>query len=86
MRRLALSLIAAGLMLVLMAAPALAINDSQVPADECSGNPKAVGEPGGAPGTNPGINQSDRVGPPVSDNNPGESTGARGQANSNANC
>jgi len=84
MRRLALTLIAAGLMLALMAAPALAINDSQVPANECSGNPKSVGEPLGVPLFNPGITQSDPVDPPVSANNPGASTGALGQANSNA--
>ena len=62
--------------------PALAINDSRVPADECSDNPKAVGEPGGVPLSNPGIAQAEPVGPPVSANNPGQSTGAQGQNNS----
>jgi hypothetical protein len=66
------------------AAPAHGINDGRVPADECSDNPKAVGEPGGAPGTNPGINQAEPVDPAASANNPGESTGARGQENSQA--
>jgi hypothetical protein len=64
------------------AAPAYAINDGRVPADECSGNPVAVGET--PDGTNPGIAQADPVAPAVSANNPGQSTGARGQLKSNA--
>jgi hypothetical protein len=66
------------------AAPGYAINDSGVPADECSGNPKVVGEPTGVPLFNPGITTSEKVDPPVSANNPGESTGSKGQANSRA--
>ena len=72
------------LMLGTTAFPALAINDSRVPADECSDNPKAVGEPGGVPLSNPGIAQAEPVGPPVSANNPGQSTGAQGQNYSRA--
>jgi hypothetical protein len=64
------------------AAPAQAINDPQVPGDECS-NPHsvAVGDP---PGGNPGIIGNPQVSPPVSANNPGVSTGARGAERSNA--
>jgi len=66
------------------AAPAQAINDPRVPANECSSeNSVAVGDPLG-PG-NPGINfHTPQVAPPVSLNNPGSSTGAKGQANSQA--
>jgi hypothetical protein len=69
-----------GAMLATMVTPAMAINDSQVPADECSDNPTTVGEPGIV-----GLSQPQNpVGPATSANNPGESTGARGQANSAA--
>jgi hypothetical protein len=60
-----------------VAAPAYAINDPQVPGDNCSSdNSVAVGDPVGG---NPGIAQSPQVAPPVSKNNPGVSTGAKGQ-------
>jgi hypothetical protein len=75
------------LMLVLLSMPALAINDSFVPANECSGNPKSVGEPTGVAGQNPGINTAEPVSAPVSDANPGHgSTGAKGEENSQAPC
>ena len=63
---------------------AYAINDPRVPANECSpDNSAAVGDPL-APG-NPGINlHTPQVAPFVSGNNPGVSTGALGQQNSNA--
>jgi hypothetical protein len=66
------------------AAPAYAINDPRVPANECSpDNSAAVGDPL-HPG-NPGINlKTPQVSPFVSGNNPGVSTGALGQQNSNA--
>ena len=66
------------------AAPAEAINDPRVPANECSpDNSAAVGDPL-APG-NPGINlHTPQVSPFVSGNNPGVSTGALGQLNSQA--
>lgn len=90
-RRLALlGVVAAALM---AAAPAQAINDPRVPANECSGSSSgstpsvAVGDPL-APG-NPGINfHTPQVSPFVSGNNPGVSTGALGQARSSAlgNC
>ena len=67
-----------------LAAPAQAINDGRVPADECSDNPNAVGTPGGGP--NPGLANTDQVGPPASANNPGRSTGARGEERSQAPC
>jgi hypothetical protein len=67
-----------------VAAPAHAINDPRVPANECSpDNSAAVGDPL-HPG-NPGINDhTPQVAPFVSGNNPGVSTGALGQLNSNA--
>jgi hypothetical protein len=70
---------------------AYAINDPRVPANECSpDNSAAVGDPL-HPG-NPGINdhtpdalgRGATVSPFVSGNNPGASTGALGQQNSNA--
>jgi hypothetical protein len=66
------------------AVPAYAINDPRVPANECSpDNSAAVGDPL-HPG-NPGINlHTPQVAPFVSGNNPGVSTGALGQQNSNA--
>ena len=64
-------------MLSVAAFPALAIGDGKVPADNCSGNVNAVGTPEGDP--NPGLVQTDQVGPPASGNNPGVSTGAEGQ-------
>ena len=66
------------------AAPAGAINDPRVPANECSpDNSAAVGDPL-APG-NPGINlHTPQVSPFVSGNNPGVSLGALGQQNSSA--
>jgi len=67
-----------------LAAPAYAINDGRVPADECSGNPNAVGTPGGGP--NPGLANAEPVGAPASANNPGASSGARGEARSQAPC
>jgi hypothetical protein len=77
-------LLATGVSLVAMAAPAYAINDPRVPANECSpDNSAAVGDPLD-PG-NPGINlHTPQVSPFVSGNNPGVSTGALGQQNSNA--
>lgn len=66
------------------AAPAQAINDGRVPADECSANASAVGTPGGSP--NPGLATADPVGAPASANNPGRSTGARGEEHSQAPC
>ena len=66
------------------AVPAYAINDPRVPANECSpDNSAAVGDPL-HPG-NPGINlHTPQVDPFVSGHNPGVSTGALGQQNSNA--
>jgi len=74
------------------AAPAGAINDPRVPANECSSdNSVAVGDPlgPGNPGINfhtpqPGTPSNATVSPFVSGNNPGVSTGALGQLNSQA--
>ena len=82
-RRLAaLGVVAAAL--AAAAAPAQAINDPVVPGDDCSpDNSAAVGN---AHGMNPGIfgPASSHVSPPVSLNNPGQSTGAKALENSNA--
>ena len=83
MKRIASTAAAAAAALAL-AAPAYAINDGRVPADECSGNANAVGTPGGQP--NPGLATAEPVGPPASANNPGRSTGARGEERSQAPC
>ncbi len=87
-RRLALlGVVAAALV---AAAPAGAINDPRVPANECSpDNSAAVGDPlGGNPGIvfNParGFDVTPQVNPFVSGHNPGVSTGALGQLNSQA--
>jgi hypothetical protein len=68
-----------------VAAPAYAINDPRVPADECSpNNSAAVGDP---PGGNPGIIGNKNVSPFVSGHNPGVSTGALGfQSNAIGTC
>jgi hypothetical protein len=64
-----------------VSAPALAVNDPIVPGDECAPpNAEAVGHPAF-------FNQQDNpqgANPPFSSDNPGESTGARGSANSEA--
>jgi hypothetical protein len=64
---------------------ALAVNDPLVPAENCApDNAEAVGHPASANNQTPVT----AANPPFSSNNPGESTGARGQANSQAtaNC
>ncbi len=70
----------------LFVSQAFAINDVFVPADECvSYQSSAVGNPEYFSGVNHGIDTySDPVGRPVSSNNPGQSTGAKGEANSEA--
>jgi hypothetical protein len=79
MRRTVLSLIVAGLMMALMAAPALAVNHGQVPANECAASPEAGGRQAAD-----NLRATGQVEPPASLNNPGESTGAQGEARSNA--
>ena len=91
--RIAAAMLTAALALAAVAVPALGANDPTVPADECSGNPKAVGQPFG--------NNATDIGPsPVSDDpdtadidagaasedNPGNSTGAKGAEKSQAPC
>ena len=78
-------LLAGSVSLFAVASPAYAINDPRVPANECSPDHSAsVGDP--LPqGGNPGINfHTPLVSPFVSGHNPGVSTGALGQQNSNA--
>ena len=66
-------------------APASANNDPLVPADECSGNPIAIGQPGVFGSTNATDivdilrGEPNPVDGPASLNNPGQSTGAQGQ-------
>jgi hypothetical protein len=94
LRRFALlGVVAAGLV---AAAPAQAINDGRVPGENCSpGHSSSVGDPERFGGVNPGIvfnfaRDTDvtdpQPDPAVSANNPGVSTGARGEANSQAPC
>ena len=83
-RKLMVGGLLAGCVSLFAVAPAYAINDPRVPANECaSDHSAAVGDPLN-PG-NPGINlHTPQVAPFVSGNNPGVSTGALGQQNSNA--
>jgi hypothetical protein len=66
------------------AGPSFANNDPTVPADECSGNPNAVGQPQSQGGGNATDLGPSPVEGPASANNPGQSEGAKGQANSRA--
>ncbi len=62
-----------------------AVNDPLVPAENCApDNAEAVGHPAAANNQTPAT----AANPPFSRNNPGESTGAKGTANSQAigNC
>jgi hypothetical protein len=63
-----------------MASAALAVNDPIVPGDECSASTTAVGHPASVRNQTP----ETAANPPFSQNNPGESTGAEGSANSRA--
>ena len=80
MKRLALAAAAAALAIP---ASAGAVNDPFAPAEDCApDNAQAIGHP---------ANVNEQAGPasaPFSANNPGQSTGAQGQANSQApeNC
>ena len=65
-------------------APAMANNDPTVPADECSGNPNVVGQPQSQGGINAVDIGPSPVAGPASLNNPGNSTGAKGKAHSQA--
>jgi hypothetical protein len=76
MRRLVMFVV---LLLALLATPALAVNDPLVPGDDCAAaHAQAVGHPAFVHQQPQGAN------PPFSLNNPGESTGAKGSANSQA--
>jgi hypothetical protein len=79
MRRILVLLLLVPLVLWL-GVPAIAVNDPAVPGDDCSASETAVGHPAFA-------NQADNpqgANPPFSSNNPGQSTGARGQERSQA--
>ena len=72
------------LMLGVISSPALARNDALVPAEDCApANAEAVGHPAAS-----ALVQTGQVSPPASRENPGVSTGARGQELSQApeNC
>lgn len=73
--------VAVALVLTLSAPSALAVNDPLVPAENCApDNAQAVGHPAFTNNQTPPT----AANPPFSRNNPGESTGAQGQANSQA--
>ena len=67
-------------MFALTASPAFAVNDAHAPGDECSASEQAIGHPAFANqlGNPQGAN------PPFSSDNPGQSTGAKGSARSEA--
>ncbi len=84
MRRVFAVLALTGLLLALTAAPALAINDARVPAENCApDNAQAVGHPAAD-----NLQQTGQVSPPASANNPGVSTGTKGEEQPSAigNC
>ncbi len=90
-RRVVAVSVSSALMLSVAAFPALAIGDGKVPAggvngeEGCAMSASAVGTPQG--GANPGFdNTGGRIGLPVSDKNPGESTGAEGDEASAGNA
>ena len=92
-RRVVAGGVASALMLSVAAFPALATNDPTVPAAECSGNPKVVGQPFGRNATDIGPSPvSDDPATtgfdpgPASADNPGVSTGAKGGTQSQAPC
>ncbi len=67
------------LLVGVVSSPVLAVNDPLVPGEDCSpDNSQAVGHPAFVHQQPQGAN------PPFSANNPGVSTGAKGQANSQA--
>jgi hypothetical protein len=73
----------AALLVGVVSSPAFAINDALVPGDNCApSNSQAVGHPAS------GNEQAEKVSPPFSLNNPGNSPGAQGSAMSEAtdNC
>jgi hypothetical protein len=73
--------VAVALVLMLSAPSALAVNDPLVPAENCApDNAQAVGHPALTNNETPAT----AANPPFSRNNPGESTGAQGQVNSQA--
>ena len=73
--------VAVALVLTLSAPSALAVNDPLVPAENCArDSAQAVGHPAFTDNQTPPT----AANPPFSRNNPGESTGAQGQANSQA--
>jgi hypothetical protein len=68
--------------LAFTASPALAVNDPVAPGDECSASSQAIGHPANENQIEHGNIQG--ANPPFSVNNPGQSTGAKGSARSEA--
>ena len=77
-KRVLAAMFTSALLMGVLSAPALAVNDPLVPGDECSASTQAVGHPAFVHQQPQGAN------PPFSLNNPGKSTGAKGTANSQA--
>jgi hypothetical protein len=80
MRRLLVLLLLVPAMVLSLGASASAVNDPVVPGEDCAASETPVGHPANA-------NQADNpqgANPPFSSNNPGQSTGARGQERSQA--
>jgi hypothetical protein len=80
MRRVLLLVMLVPMVVLWLGVPAIAVNDPAVPGDDCSASETAVGHPAFA-------KQADNpqgANPPFSSNNPGQSTGARGQERSQA--
>lgn len=80
LRRMVAVAFTSALLVGAVSSPVFAVNDKFVPGDECSESSVAVGHPAGA------HEQSEQVEPPFSDDNPGQSTGAKGSANEQAPC
>ena len=91
LRRLVVVGLIAGALLAVPAAPAMANNDPFSPGDDCSGNPMTIGQPARFGGINAteiveflgGDNPVDGA---ASAANPGVSTGAMGQTQSELRC
>jgi hypothetical protein len=82
-KRIVAVLATSALLVGAVSSPVLAVNDPLVPGDNCApDNAQAVGHPALANNQTP----ETAANPPFSSNNPGESTGAQGSANSQAPC
>lgn len=80
LRRMVSVALTSALLVGAVSSPVFAVNDKFVPGDECSESSVAVGHPAA---TN---EQSPKASAPFSDENPGQSTGAKGSTNEQAPC